>query len=100
MRSRSIISQGNDTGRTVVETFVVDTDGDSSADGPSGGSAIVLSRQMHGFRNMVGSGVESTARLTAATTALTSFPWLVLQAILISSVFAFLGFIFLIALAL
>lgn len=95
---RSLINEGHTTGRTVVETFVVDTDG--SADGLSGSSAIVLSRQMNGFRNVVDSGLESTARLTAATTALTSFPLLVLQAILISSVFAFLGVIFLIAIAL
>ena len=97
---RTLIAEGKGTGRTVVETFVVDTDGDGSADGLSGSNAIVLSRQMNGFRNVVDSGLESTARLTAATTALTSFPLLVLQAILISFVFVFLGFIFLIALAL
>ena len=65
-----------------------------------GGSAIVLSRQMYGFKRIVGSGLESSARLTATVTAITSFPALVLAAILISMVFGFLGIIFLIALAL
>ena len=95
---RTLISEGKDTGRTVVETFDVDTDGRRGD--PDAGSAIVLSRQMYGFRNVVGSGLESSARLTAAITALTSFPGLVLAAILISCVFAFFGFVFLIALAL
>lgn len=97
---RTLISEGKDTSRTVIDTFVVDADGDGERDGFGGGSAIVLSRQMYGFRNVVGSGLESSARLTAAVTALTSFPILVLAAIAISIVFAFLGVIFLIALAL
>lgn len=93
---RTLIAQGEDTTRTVVETFVVDGD-DEGADT---GSAIVLSRQMYGFRNMAGAGLESTTRLAAAVTALTTFPGLVLASILISMVFAFFGCIFLIALAL
>jgi hypothetical protein len=97
---RTLISEGKDTGRTVVETFVVDTDGDGRRGDPNTGSAIVLSRQMYGFRNVVGSGLESSARLTAAITALTSFPGLVLAAVLVTCVFAFFGFVFLIALAL
>ena len=97
---RTLISEGKDSTRTVIDTFVVDADGDGERDGPTGGSAIVMSRQMYGFKNVVGSGLESSARLTAAVTALTSFPGLVLAAIAISMVFAFLGFIFLIALAL
>ena len=95
---RTLISEGEDTSRTVIDTFTVDNDGD--ADAVSGGSAIVLSRQMYGFKTVAGSGLESSARLTAAVTALTSFPILVLFAVLISLVFAFLGVIFLIALAL
>lgn len=96
---RALVSEGKDASRTVVETFIVD-DGDAPGDPSDTGSAIVLSRQMYGFRNVVGSGLESSARLTAAVTALTTFPGLVLAAVLISCVFAFLGFIFLIALAL
>lgn len=97
---RSLIAEGKDTTRTVIDTFIVDADGDGDGDGFSGGSAIVMSRQMYGFRNVVGSGLESSARLSAAVTALTSFPGLVLGAIAISLVFGFLGVIFLIALAL
>jgi len=102
---RSLIGQGQGAGRTVVETFVVDNDvagGPSSpgGDAPGSGSAIVLTRRMYGFRDAVGSGLESSARLSAAVTALTSFPALILAAIAISFVFGFLGFFFLIALAL
>jgi hypothetical protein len=97
---RHLVEHGSDTTRTVIETFVVDEDGDGRRDGVDTGSAIVLSRQMYGFKNVVGSGLGSSARLAAAITALTSFPGLVLGAIAISAVFAFLGFVFLIALAL
>lgn len=97
---RTLIAEGRDGTRTVIDTFVVDADGDGERDPFDGGSAIVLSRQMYGFKNVVGSGLESSARLTAAVTALTSFPGLVLGAIAISLVFGFLGVIFLIALAL
>ena len=95
---RTLINEGRDGTRTVIDTFVVD--GDGGGDGRTGGSAIVLSRQMYGFKNAVGSGLESSARLTAAITALTSLPGLVFGAIAISFVFGFLGVIFLIALAL
>lgn len=91
---RTVLLDGRDSGRTVIETFAVD-DTDSER-----GSAIVVSRQMSGFRGQIGSGLEGTVRLSAAVRALMTFPLLVLAAIAISSVFAFLGFIFLIALAL
>lgn len=97
---RTLISDGKDTSRTVIDTFVVDTDGDGDRDDFTTDSAIVLSRQMYGFRNVVGSGLESSARLTAAVTAMTSFPGLVLVAVAISLVFGFMALIFLIALAL
>lgn len=97
---RTLIAEGRDGTRTVIDTFVVDADGDGERDGLDGGSAITMSRQMYGFKNVVGSGIESSARLTAAVTALTSFPGLVLGAIAITFVFGFLGVIFLIALAL
>lgn len=98
---RSLVSDGTAQTRTVIETFAVDADGDGDRDVfDNGDSAIVLSRQMYGFKGIVGSGLESSARLSAAVTALTSFPGLVLAAIMISLVFGFLGFIFLIALAL
>jgi uncharacterized membrane protein len=91
---RTVLLDGRDSSRTVIETFAVD-DTDTER-----GSAIVVSRQMSGFRGQIGSGLEGTVRLSAAVRALTTFPLLVLTAIVISSVFAFLGFIFLIALAL
>jgi len=98
---RSMITNGTDSTRTVIETFAVDADGVEDGDVfDNGDSAIVLSRQMYGFKSVAGSGVESSARVTATVTAITSFPFLLLIAGLISMVFAFLGFFFLIALAL
>lgn len=92
---RSLVSSGHETGRTVIEVFDVD-----HPDRPSNGqSAMVLTRQVYGLRGAVGSGLEGSARLTAAVTALTSFPGLVLAAIGITFVFGFLSLIFLIALA-
>jgi hypothetical protein len=97
---RALVSDGTEQTRTVIETFTIDADGDGNRDVfEDGGSALVLSRQMYGFRGIAGSGLASSARLSAAVTAITTFPALVLAAILISLVFGFLGFIFLIALA-
>jgi hypothetical protein len=93
---RTLMTDGRDSTRTVIETFAVDADDE----GPERGSAIVLSRQMSGLRGPTGVGLERAPRLDAAVTALTTFPVLVLMAIAISMVFAFLGFVFLIALAL
>ena len=93
---RSLISTGRETGRTVIDTF--DADDPDRPDGDQ--SAIVLTRRVYGLRGAVSSGLEGSARLTAAVTALTSFPGLVLAAVAITIVFAFLGFVFLIALAL
>lgn len=88
-----------DATRTVVESFTVDS---SDADGRpnQGGSTIVMSRHLHGFRGAAGAGFAQSTRLNAALTALTTFPVLMIVAILISAVFGFLGLIFLIALAL
>jgi hypothetical protein len=96
---RTMVTEGKAGTRTVIDTFIVD---DEMGDDRAGddGSAIVMSRQMYGFRNSVGSGLESSTRLAAAVQALTSFPLLVLGAVMISLVFAFMGVIFLIALAL
>ncbi|MFP5489551.1 MAG: hypothetical protein ACLGHQ_14760 [Acidimicrobiia bacterium] len=91
---RTLMTDGRDSTRTVIETFAVDPD---DADR---GSAIVLSRQMYGFRGAVGSGATKATRLAAAVAALTTFPVLVLLAIAITTVFAFSGAVFLLALAL
>ena len=93
---RSLISTGRETGQTVINTF----DADDPDRPDEGQSAIVLTRRVYGLRGVVSSGLEGSARLTAAVTAMTSFPFIVLSAIAISVVFAFLGLIFLIALAL
>lgn len=90
---RRLATEGRDTTRTVIETFAVD------GDDPDG-SAIVLSRQMSGFRGLAGSDLRSTPRMSAAVRALTTFPALVLGAAAISCVFAASSFLFLIALAL
>lgn len=91
-----------DTTRTVVESFTVDSPVDSPVDGRpnQGGSTIVMSRHLNGFRGAAGAGFSQATRLNAALTALTTFPVLMIVAILISAVFGFLGLIFLIALAL
>lgn len=99
---RTLIAEGHAPARTVIETFTVEPD---SAGGPGGarpgtGSTIVMTRRMSDFRGAFGSGLDRTARLGAAVTALTSFPILVLGTVAISLVFAFTGVIFLLALAL
>jgi len=96
--ARTLIAQGGPTGRTVVDVFAVDDD--DLVPNENAGSGVVLSRQMYGFRQVSGPGLQDSPRLSAAITALTSFPLLVISAVMISLVFAFLGFIFLIALAL
>jgi hypothetical protein len=99
---RSLIEDGTGPSRTVIETFAVDGDGDGDGDGDelADGSAIVLSRQMYDFRTIVGTGYQGSTRMTDAVRAITHFPLLVVSAVAISAVFAFLGFFFLIALAL
>jgi len=97
---RTLITESPEQGRTVVETFVIDDESMDGRDGAGGGSAIVMSRQMGGFQSAIGPGMAKSVRLAAAVRALTTFPFLMLAAALITMVFAFLGFIFLIALAL
>ncbi|MFW2335154.1 hypothetical protein [Ilumatobacter sp.] len=104
---RTMIGEGAPESQTVIDTFVVEVDGAApeGADpdapgGPPTGSAIVMSRQMGGFGSAVGPGLARWPRLFAAVRALTTFPFLMLAAVGISLVFGFLGFIFLIALAL
>lgn len=93
---RTLITQGPGTGRTIIDTFDADDPG-RPADNRS---AITLTREVAGLRGLVGSGLDGSARLAAAVIALTRFPATVLSAIAISLVFAFLGVIFLVALAL
>ena len=110
---RTLLRDGRPGSRAVIDTFVVDPDTDvGTGIGPrpgtervdrgvrTDGSAILMTRQMHGLRNVSGAGLEGTTRLAAAVTALTTFPFFLLGAMVISLVFGFLGLIFLIALAL
>lgn len=97
---RALIKDGKGPSPTFIETFAVDADGDGDADDLADGSAIVLSRQMYGFRNVAGTGYQRSARMNAAVRAITGFPLLAVSAVAISAVFAFLSFFFLIALAL
>lgn len=92
---RTLITQGPAASRTVIDTFDADDPG-RPADSRS---AITLTREVAGLRGLVGSGLDGSARLTAAVTALTGFPATVLAAIAITVVFAFLAVIFLVALA-
>lgn len=93
---RTLAEDGGDPSNTVVETIIV---GDPEGD-PNAGSAIVLSRQMGGFQTSFGSDLAKAPHLSDATKALAAFPFQILVTIGITTVFAFLGFIFLIALAL
>lgn len=101
---RTLVTEQPEQGRTVIETFVVDDDeayGFSSTEATGNeGSAIVMSRQMGGFKSVLGPETAQSPRLSGAVTALTSFPLLMLIALPITMVFGFMGFIFLIALAL
>jgi hypothetical protein len=90
---RQLIADGKGQSQLIIQEFQNDDDSTT-------GSAIVVSRRMYGLRGVVGHGVEGSARLTDAVTAITSFPALALMAIGISLVFGFLALVFLLALAL
>jgi len=84
-------------GRSDVITIVLQDD-DLAKGGP-----LELSRGMSGMdsmRRVSSQGLANSANFADAIRAITTFPWLAIVTILITSVFAFLGFIFLIALAL
>jgi hypothetical protein len=84
-------------GRSDVVTIVVQDDDLAS------GSALELSRGMSGsesMRRVTSQGLANSANFADALRAITTFPWLAIITVLITSVFAFLGLIFLIALAL
>lgn len=88
---RALLSNGTATTRDVIETF--------SVDGEDSESVIGMSRGVLRFKSGIGHGLETSARLTSAVTALTSFPLLVLASIGITIIFGLLSLIFLIALA-
>ena len=100
---RALVMSDNPADRELVEVFTVDDPVATSgiqATIDENGSAVVMSRQMYGFREIPTRTLEHSARLSEAIRAVTTFPALVLAAVLISLVFGFLSFFFLIALAL
>ncbi len=86
---------GRDPGaqRTVIETVeVTDASGDESV--------VVASRQFYTMRDSLGSDVQPGSALSRALSAITTLPLLVLMTTFITMVFAGLGLLFLIGLAL
>lgn len=84
-------------GRSDVITIVIPDD-DLGPGGP-----LELSRgvsTMDGWRRVSSQGLASSADFADAVRAITSFPWLALVTVAITSVFGFLALVFLLALAL
>jgi hypothetical protein len=84
-------------GRSDVITIVIPDEDLAS------GSALELSRGMsttQGMRTVASQGLANSANFAQAVRAITTFPWLAIVTVMITCVFAFLGLIFLIALAL
>lgn len=95
---RGLITEGRSQGALVLRQF--DEQFRSGDDVTVGGSTIFIGRTGFGLRGLAGQGLESAGRLTAAVQSVTRFPLMALTSVLITLVFAFLGCIFLIALAL
>lgn len=85
------LATGRPDGREVIETFVVEEDGQST---------VVLARRTSGLGGAARSAPGQAPRLAAATSGLAAFPFQILVTLIVTSVFGFLGLIFLIALAL
>jgi hypothetical protein len=84
-------------GRSDVITIVVQDDDLAP------GGALEISRgmsNMQSMRRVRSEGLANSANFADAVRAITTFPWLAIVTVLITCVFAFLGLIFLIALAL
>lgn len=95
---RGLITEGRSQGALVLRQF--DEQFRSGDDVTVGGSTIFIGRTGFGLRGLAGQGLESAGRLTAAVQSVTRFPLMALTSVLITLVFAFLGCIFLLALAL
>ena len=76
---------------TVIDVF---------EDGTSSPTTIGASRTVVGMRGLSGQTLSGSVKLAHAVHAITSFPWLAFVTVAITSVFGFMAFIFLIALAL
>ncbi len=88
---RSLVASGKGDELTVIDVF---------EDGTSSPTTIGASRSVVGMRGLSGQTLSGSVKLAHAVHAITSFPWLALVTVAITSVFAFMAFIFLIALAL
>jgi hypothetical protein len=93
---RALVAGGDREAMTVIDVF--DTEAESAADPDS---PRALPRSVVSMRTLSGSSViQGATMLTEAVRAITSFPWLALVSVAITSVFGFMALVFLIALAL
>lgn len=95
---RAMITEGREQSGLIIREF--DQQMHDGEDETIAGSAIVVSRRVYGLRDLAGHGFEGAARFTAAVRSITRLPLLALLTVAITLVFAFLAFIFLLALAL
>jgi len=85
------LATASDGGPEVIEALVVEEDGHST---------VVLARQAGMWGGSARRIAGQTSHLAAATSALTAFPFQILVTLIVTSVFGFLAFVFLLALAL
>lgn len=95
---RAMITDGRGSGDVIITELdrqMPDGDGETLS-----GSAIVVSRRVSGLRDLAGHGLGGATRFAAAVRAITRLPLLALLTVAVTMVFAFLAFVFLLALAL
>ncbi len=85
------LASASEGGPDVIEALVVEEDGHST---------MVLARQAGMWGGSARRIAGQTSHLAAATSALTAFPFQILVTLIVTSVFGFLAFVFLLALAL
>jgi hypothetical protein len=89
---RSLIGADRNTERTVIETIEVSEASEEE-------SALVVSRQFYAMQDAAGDRLRNYTSVATALHAVTSFPFLMVSAALISFVFLGLGVLFAIGLA-
>jgi hypothetical protein len=93
---RALVASGGRDAITVIDVF--DTEAETAA---TSESPRALPRSVVSMRALSSSSaINSATMLTEAIRAITTFPWLALVSVAITSVFGFLALVFLIALAL
>jgi hypothetical protein len=90
---RTLIAGDRQTERVVIET--IESSEESKDDG-----VVVLSRQFFDMQNSIGDRQDQFKEISSALRAITTFPALIALTTVVSFVFAGLGLLFLIALAL